>query len=182
MKSHELLNKLRFNPIPTCHKDMKELYDYCTTHLVELKKCDHYLLGSLFAIISYEKIGCRDAPRFAYICLTADIRYNKNETRSIIERLQLVMKGGIGLLEEKSYLFSIEVEMVIDFAIMADVLRLNKAGFYTTEDWWRNALEGLNTAQRKYPSYTDDLIISLGQKYHETVADGVYTYLLNIYS
>lgn len=182
LKAHELLNKLRFNPISTCHKDMKELYDYCTSHLVELKKCDYYLLGSLFAIISYEKIGCRDAPRFAYICLTADTRNNKSETRSIIERLQLVMKGGIGLLEEKSYLFSIEIEMVIDFAIMADVLRLNKAGFNATEDWWRNALEGLNTARRKYPSYTDDLIISLGQKYHETVADGVYTYLLNIYS
>ncbi len=182
LNAHELLDKLRFNPISTCHKDMKELYDYCTTHLVELKKCDHYLLGSLFAFISYEKIGCRDAPRFAYICLTADTRNNKNETCSIIERLQLVMKGGIGLLEEKSYLFFIEIEKVIDFAIMADVLRLNKDGFNTTEDWWKNVLEDMEVARRKYPSYTDDLIISLGQKYHETVADGIYSYLLNIYS
>lgn len=161
---------------------MKEFYDYCTSHLVELKKCDYYLLGSLFAIISYEKIGCRDAPRIAYICLTADTRNNKNENRSIIERLQLVMKGGIGLIEEKGHCFSMDTEQVIDFAIMADVLRLNKGGFNSTENWWKNVLEDQNTARRKYPPYTDEQIISIGQKIHETVADSIYSYLLNIYS
>lgn len=182
LKAHELLDKLRITPIQACHENMKLFYEQCLNQLKDLEKSDHYLLGSLFAIICYERLYCRDAPRLAYICLTADTREHKNENRSIIERLQLVMKGGIGLIEEKSYYFSMDTEKVIDFAIMADVLRLDKVGFNATENWWRNALEGQNTARRKYPSYTDEQIISIGQKIHETVAESVYSYLLNIYS
>ncbi len=182
LKAHELLDKLRITPIPACHEEMELFYEQCINHLENIEKSDQYLLGCLSAIICYERLYCRDAPRLAYICLTADTRQHKNENRSITERLQLVMMGGIGLIEEKTSCFSMDTEKVIDFAIMADVLRLHKVGFNSTENWWRNALDGQNTARRKYPSYTDEQIISIGQKIHETVAESVYKYLLNIYS
>jgi len=173
------LNSLSCYGIKNSHNKLRELYQYTCSHLSQLDNIrDYYMAGSIFSIMSYEKLGLGHAPRLAYYCLTKSAVSNQN---AIVERLQLVMNGGMSLIEEKVYLFTIPGNQVIDFAILADVIKLQKLNFSSTERWWTRVVEDAQRIRRGYLQYSDDDIIRRGNNIHTNVANGVKDYLIQFF-
>ena len=173
------LNSLSTYGIANSHSQLRELYQYTCSHLSQLDKVnDYYMAGAIFSIISYEKLGLSHAPRLAYYCLTTGAEMNSN---AIEERLKLVMNGGMQLIEEKVYLFTIPGSQVIDFAILADVLKLQKMNFRSPERWWSRVVEDAQRIRRNYPQYSDDDIITRGNRIHRSVAANVKDYLIKFF-
>ena len=173
------LNSLSTYGIANSHGQLRELYQYTCSHLSQLDKVnDYYMAGAIFAIISYEKLGLSHAPRLAYYCLTTGTEMNSN---AIEERLKLVMNGGMQLIEEKVYLFTIPGSQVIDFAILADVLKLQKMNFRSPERWWSRVVEDAQRIRRNYPQYSDDDIITRGNRIHRSIAASVKDYLIRFF-
>ena len=173
------LNSLSICGIKGSHGNLRELYQYTCSHLSQLDNIkDYYMAGAIFSIVSYEKMGLGHAPRLAYYCLTKSATINKD---AIVERLKLVMNGGMQLLEEKAYLFSIPANQVIDFAILADVLKLQKLNFTYSERWWVRVVEDAQRIRREYLQYSDDEIINRGSDIHLKVATSVKDYLIKLF-
>lgn len=91
------------------------------------------------------------------------------------------MNGGMQLIEEKVYLFTIPGSQVIDFAILADVLKLQKMNFRSPERWWSRVVEDAQRIRRNYPQYSDDDIITRGNRIHRSVAANVKDYLIKFF-
>lgn len=173
------LNSLSTGGVVNSHSQLLELYQYTCSHLSQLDKInDYYMAGAIFSIISYEKLGLGHAPRLAYVCLTNAATTNNN---AIEERLKLVMNGGMQLIEEKVHLFAISGNQVIDFAILADVLKLQKLNFASPERWWNRVVEDAQRIRRNYPQYSDDDIITRGNRIHQSVAANVKDYLIQFF-
>ena len=173
------LRSLSTYGIPSSHNQLRELYQYTCSHLSQLDKiCDYYMAGAIFSIMGYEKLGLGHAPRLAYICLTSGAETNKN---AIAERLKLVMNGGMQLLEEKVHLFTIPGNQVIDFAILADVLELQRQHFHSSERWWKRVVEDAQRIRRGYMQYSDYEIIVRGNKIHRCIAASVKDYLIQYF-
>ena len=173
------LNSLSTYGVANSHSQLRELYQYTCSHLSQLDKInDYYMAGAIFSIISYEKLGLGHAPRLAYVCLTTAVTTNNS---AIEERLKLVMNGGMQLIEEKVHLFTISGNQVIDFAILADVLKLQKLNFTSPERWWNRVVEDAQRIQRNYPQYSDDDIITRGNRIHRSVAANVKDYLIQFF-
>ena len=136
------------------------------------------MAGAIFSIVSYERIGLGHAPRLAYYCLTKSVTINQD---AIVERLKLVMNGGMQLIEEKVHLFTISGNQVIDFAILADVLKLQKLNFTSSERWWTRVVEDAQRIRRNYPQYSDDEIINKGNDIHLKVATSAKDYLIQLF-
>ena len=173
------LRSLSTYGIPSSHNQLRELYQYTCSHLSQLDKInDYYMAGAIFSIISYEKLGLGHAPRLAYVCLTTAAATSNS---AIEERLKLVMNGGMQLIEEKVHLFTISGNQVIDFAILADVLKLQKLNFTSPERWWNRVVEDAQRIRRNYPQYSDDDIITRGNRIHQSVAANVKDYLIQLF-
>ena len=173
------LSSLSTSGVLNSHNKLRELYQYTCSHLSQLDKInDYYMAGAIFSIISYEKMGLGHAPRLAYFCLTTGAETNNN---AIEERLKLVMNGGMQLIEEKVHLFTISGNQVIDFAILADVLKLQKLNFRSPERWWNRVVEDAQRIRRNYPQYSDDDIIIRGNRIHSSVAASVKDYLIQFF-
>ena len=173
------LNSLSTGGVVNSHNQLRELYQYTCSHLSQLDKInDYYMAGAIFSIISYEKLGLGHAPRLAYVCLTTAVTTNNN---AIEERLKLVMNGGMQLIEEKVHLFSISGNQVIDFAILSDVLKLQKLNFASPERWSNRVVEDAQRIRRNYPQYSDDDIITRGNRIHQSVAANVKDYLIQFF-
>lgn len=173
------LNSLSTGGVVNSHNQLRELYQYTCSHLSQLDKInDYYMAGAIFSIISYEKLGLGHAPRLAYVCLTTAATTNNS---AIEERLKLVMNGGMQLIEEKVHLFTISGNQVIDFAILADVLKLQKLNFTSPERWWNRVVEDAQRIRRSYPQYSDDDIITKGNRIHQSVAANVKDYLIQFF-
>ena len=161
------------------HNQLRELYQHTCSHLSQLDKInDYYIAGAIFSIICYERLGLGHAPRLSYYCLTIGGKTNNN---AISERLKLVMNGGMQLIEEKVHLFTISGNQVIDFAILADVLKLQKLNFTSPERWWNRVVEDAQRIRRSYPQYSDDDIITKGNRIHQSVAANVKDYLIQFF-
>lgn len=91
------------------------------------------------------------------------------------------MNGGMQLIEEKVHLFTISGNQVIDFAILADVLKLQKLNFTSPERWWNRVVEDAQRIRRSYPQYSDDDIITKGNRIHQSVAANVKDYLIQFF-
>ena len=173
------LNSLSTYGIANSHNQLRELYQYTCSHLSQLDKInDYYIAGAVFSIISYEKLGLGHASRLAYVCLTTAATTNNS---AIEERLKLVMNGGMQLIEEKVHLFTISGNQVIDFAILADVLKLKKLNFTSPERWWNRVVEDAKRIRINYPQYSDDEIITRGNRIHQSVAANVKDYLIKFF-
>lgn len=173
------LNSLMTSGIKNSHIHLKELYQYTCSHLSQLDKIqDYYAAGSLFAIISYEKLGLGHAPRLAYYCLTQCATSNQSAAE---ERLKLIMNGGMQMLEEKTWMFSIPANQVIDFAILADVLMLQQLRFSSPERWWTRVVEDSQRIRRNYPQHSDTEIITRGNRLHTNIAASIKDYLIQFY-
>ena len=173
------LRSLSAYGIPSSHNQLRELYQYTCSHLSQLDKInDYYMAGAIFSITSYEKLGLGHAPRLAYICLTTAATTNNS---AIEERLKLVMNGGMQLIEEKVHLFTISGNQVIDFAILSDVLKLQRQNFTSPERWWNRVVEDAQRIRRSYPQYSDDDIITRGNRIHRSVAANVKDYLIKFF-
>ena len=172
------LNSLSIYGIKGSHSKLRELYQYTCSHLSQLDNIkDYYMAGAIFSIASYEKIGLGHAPRLAYYCLTKSVTVNQE---AIVERLKLIMNGGMQLIEDKTYLFSIPANQVIDFAILADVIKLQKLNFSSSERWWTRVVEDALRIRRGYLKYSDEEIIQSGNRIHLNVAEGVKDYLIQL--
>lgn len=173
------LRSLSSSGIPNSHNQLRELYQYTCSHLSQLDKIsDYYIAGAIFSLISYEKLGLGHAPRLSYYCLTIGGETNSN---AIGERLKLVMNGGMKLIEEKVGSFSLPANQVIDFAIMSDVIKLQKLGFTSPERWWSRVVEDSQRIRKGYMQYSDEDIIDIGSRIHMTIARGIKEYLIQYF-
>lgn len=172
------LTSLSINGIVNSHDKMRELYQYTCSHLSQLSNIrDNYMAGAIFSIMSYEKIGLGHAPRLAYFCLTNEF----SNPNAIAERLKLVMNGGMQLIEDNAYRFSLSGKQVVDFAILSDVLSLQRTNFTSSEKWWNRVVEDAQRIRREYLQYTDDEIITRGNRIHQSVATNEKDYLIQFF-
>lgn len=186
-KIRNILGILKTRGVSSACNSMLDLCDYTFHNLSQLDNINNYYwAGSIFAITCYERIDATaQVPRLAYYCLTQDTKIVEPENmgkpynlRSTVERLQLVMRGGLRLVREKAYLMDdMSEEQAISFSIMSDVLKLQRMGFSCNEQWWNNAVLDLGDHRGTYASFSDDDIISEGEKVHFVVADAVRQYL-----
>ncbi|MBR3789104.1 MAG: hypothetical protein IKJ86_03840, partial [Clostridia bacterium] len=70
---------------------------------------------------------------------------------------------------------------VIDFAILADVLELQRQHFHSSERWWKRVVEDAQRIRRGYMQYSDDEIIVRGNKIHRSIAASVKDYLIQYF-
>lgn len=170
---------LSINGIPSTHNQLRELYQYTCSHLSQLDKIhDYYMAGAIFSIMSYEKLGLGHAPRYAYYCLTKSAESNQN---AIGERLQLIMNGGMRLIEEKVSLFSIPENQVIDFAILADVIKLQEQNLSAPFVWWSRVKEDAQRIRKNYMQFSDDDIVKRGNRIHQSIAASIQDYLIQYF-
>ena len=173
------LRSLSTSGTTSSHNQLRELYQHTCSHLSQLDKInDYYIAGAIFSIICYERLGLGHAPRLSYYCLTIGGKTNNN---AISERLKLVMNGGMKLIEEKVNNFSLPANQVIDFAIMSDVIKLQKLGFTSPERWWSRVVEDSQRIRKGYMQYSDEDIIDIGSRIHMTIARGIKEYLIQYF-
>ena len=173
------LRSLSTYGIPSSHNQLRELYQYTCSHLSQLDNInDYYMAGAIFSIISYEKLVHGHSARLAYYCLTKSAEANHC---AIEERLKLIMNGGIRLLEEKVHLFSIPEAQVLDFAILSDVIKLQRQRFSSPERWWSRVVEDAQRIRKNYMQYSDDEIIQRGSRIQQSIAASVKDYLIQLF-
>lgn len=173
------LRSLSTYGIPSSHNQLRELYQYTCSHLSQLDKInDYYMAGAIFSIISYEKLVHGHSARLAYYCLTKSAALNQC---AVEERLKLLMNGGIRLIEEKVHLFTIPGNQVIDFAVLSDVIKLQRKNFSSPEKWWPRVVEDAQRIRKGYLQYSDDEIIQKGDRIHLSVAAGIKDYLIQFF-
>lgn len=173
------LRSLSTYGISNSHNQLRELYQYTCSHLSQLDEInDYYMAGAIFAIMSYEKLGLGHAPRLAYYCLTKGAESNQC---AIGERLQLVMNGGMRLIEEKVSLFSMPPSQVIDLAILADVIKAKEQNFSAPALWWTRVKEDAQRIRKNYMQYSDSEIVRRGSKIQQNIAASVKDYLIQYF-
>lgn len=175
----QTLKSLSMYGIPSSRNQLLELYHYTCSHLSQLDSVkDYYMAGAIFSIISYEKLVHGHSARLAYYCLTKGTSLNQC---AIEERLKLLMNGGIRLLEEKVHLFSLPESQVIDFAILSDVIKLQRRNYSSPERWWSRVVEDAQRIRSGYLQYSDDEIIKGGDRIHLNVAAAIKEYLISYF-
>lgn len=91
------------------------------------------------------------------------------------------MNGGIRLLEEKVHLFSLPESQVIDFAILSDVIKLQRRNYSSPERWWSRVVEDAQRIRSGYLQYSDDEIIKGGDRIHLNIAAAIKEYLISYF-
>ena len=87
-----------------------------------------------------------------------------------IDELQEKLDKANELLEEKVYLFSLPESQVIDFAILSDVIKLQRRNYSSPERWWSRVVEDAQRIRSGYLQYSDDEIIKGGDRIHLNIA------------
>lgn len=194
-KITECLSSLAANGVRNSYFKLVDVCSYMEDHLSCLDRIqNYYWAGSVCAIASYEKLQDGNVPRLAYYCLSVDAKNVEPENRgkrfnlrATVERLQLIMNGGMRLIQEKAWDIKtyhhpeLTETQILDFAILSDVLKLQEMGFQTDQQWWINVEEDSVGARMKYPSFSDEQIIALGSDIHGLAANMVRKYLESYY-
>lgn len=194
-KINNCLVSLANSGIQNSYSLLADLILYTEKNLSQLDRIqNYYWAGAIFAIACYEKLPDGNIPRLAYYCLSIDAknvepenRGNRYNMRATIERLQLLTKGGMKLIEEKTWDIktwhkpNMTETQIFDFAMLSDVLKLQEMNFQTDQQWWINVQEDSIGARNKYPTYTNQQIIDLGSEIQSLVADKVRQYLETFY-
>lgn len=164
---------------------IRELNKFMSYFFKNLSKMDSVERNGLAALVFFkiasEYKAAEPAARVSYYYLVKDVNsswYGEDiATESIAKRLELILKGGIKMLEDHTH-----SNQEIDMAILADWLRIkNDTKDFRSEKWWIMANEDASKIRNNYINLSDTEIINKGENIHKYVADQERQYLERLF-
>ena len=185
-KIKETVDIMRCNGIEGSRRAIYSLYCYILSHTNDLKDVGLFqITGSILAEIAYAKMeGFGRIPYMAYYCLTRGVSaiepvgnlelIHENMFRSAEGRLKLMFHGGGKIINDRVDLITNHIpQKTYDLAHICDYLTLKKRGYSSMDRWWQLANEDVSEARKKYTRYSDEELISLGNKINDIIAEQV---------
>ena len=183
----DTIENIRMKGLTSSVDFFRTLYSFTLSHLDQLKNLSFFQLsGTLFSIISYEKISdLTRFPNMAYYCLTKGVTalqpmgysnvIQENQMHSRAERAKLLLNGGLKLVEDRLYSVpNMPHQQIYDLSILGDILMLKSLNYNSQELWWHRALEDCEWIRQNYRVYTDEAIIKMGDNINSQIAEQVY--------